>query len=37
MINRDFQFLPEQIENKGQAIKGDIAQALDDVRKELGV
>jgi len=37
MINRDFQFLPEQIEDKGQAIKSDIAQALDDVRKELGV
>lgn len=36
MINRDYQFLPEEIEDKGQAIKGDIAQSLVDVRKALG-
>lgn len=35
MINRDYQFLPEGIEDKGQAIKGDIAQALDDVVAEM--
>lgn len=36
MINRDHQFLPEEIEDKGQAIKGDISQALADVRTVLG-
>lgn len=36
MINRDYQFLPEQIEDKGQAIKADLSQALHDVRVELG-
>lgn len=35
MVNRDYQFLPAAIENKGVAIKGDIAQVLDDVIKEL--
>ena len=35
MINRDYQFLPEEIEDKGQAIKGDIAKALSDVRQIL--
>ena len=28
MVNRDYQFLPQQIEDKGVAIKGDIAKAL---------
>lgn len=37
MINRDFEFLPEQIEAKGQAIKADIAQTLTDVRQQLGL
>ncbi|WEE35626.1 hypothetical protein [Lactiplantibacillus paraplantarum] len=36
MINRDFEFLPEQIEAKGQAIKADIEQTLTDVRQQLG-
>ncbi|MQS76075.1 NAD-dependent protein deacetylase [Companilactobacillus halodurans] len=36
MVNRDHQFLPKQIENKGQAIKADIDKVLDDVRLELG-
>ncbi|WP_125771445.1 NAD-dependent protein deacetylase [Companilactobacillus furfuricola] len=36
MVNRDYQFLPEQIEDKGQAIKADLGQALHDVRQELG-
>lgn len=36
MVNRDYQFLPEQIEDKGIAIKGDLSQVLDDVRAELG-
>ncbi|WP_119326739.1 NAD-dependent protein deacetylase [Companilactobacillus musae] len=35
MVNRDYQFLPQQIEDKGQAIKGDIDKVLDDVRKRL--
>ncbi|MFB9768943.1 NAD-dependent protein deacetylase [Lactiplantibacillus modestisalitolerans] len=35
MVNRDFQFLPEQIENKGTAIKGDILKVLKDVRAQL--
>ncbi|MCH3921576.1 NAD-dependent protein deacetylase [Limosilactobacillus sp.] len=36
MVNRDYQFLPEQIEDKGVAIKGDLSQVLDDVRAALG-
>ncbi|WP_283584222.1 SIR2 family NAD-dependent protein deacylase [Limosilactobacillus difficilis] len=35
MVNRDFQFLPQEIEDKGVAIKGDINQVLDDVLVEL--
>ncbi|KRL66871.1 NAD-dependent protein deacetylase [Companilactobacillus versmoldensis] len=35
MVNRDYQFLPKQIEDKGQAIKADIDQVLDDVRAQL--
>lgn len=35
MVNRDYQFLPEQIEDKGVAIKGDLAQVLKDVRTQL--
>ncbi|PMB83093.1 NAD-dependent protein deacetylase [Limosilactobacillus pontis] len=35
MINRDYQFLPQQIEDKGIAIKGDIAKVLKDVRQQL--
>lgn len=35
MINRDYQFLPEEIEDKAQAIKGDISQVLDDVKAAM--
>lgn len=35
MVNKEYQFLPEQIEDKGVAIKGDIAQVLDDVKAAL--
>lgn len=35
MVNKDYQFLPEQIEDKGVAIKGDIAKVLDDVKAAL--
>ena len=35
MVNKEYQFLPEQIENKGVAIKGDITQVLDDVKAAL--
>ena len=35
MVNRDYQFLPQQIEDKGVAIKGDIAKVLKDVRQQL--
>ncbi len=35
MVNKEYQFLPEQIEDKGVAIKGDIAQVLDDVKDAL--
>lgn len=35
MVNRDYQFLPQAIENKGQAIKADLAKVLDDVLAEL--
>ena len=35
MVNKEYQFLPEQIEDKGVAIKGDIAQVLDDVKDVL--
>lgn len=36
MVNRDYRFLPQQIEDRGQAIKADIGQTLKDVRAELG-
>lgn len=35
MVNKEYQFLPEQIENKGVAIKSDITQVLDDVKAAL--
>lgn len=35
MINRDYQFLPKKINDKGLAIKDDIAKVLDDVVKKL--
>ncbi|WP_295730562.1 NAD-dependent protein deacetylase [uncultured Limosilactobacillus sp.] len=35
MVNNEYQFLPEQIEDKGVAIKGDIAKVLDDVKAAL--
>lgn len=35
MINRHYQFLPEEIEDKAQAIKGDISQVLDDVKAAM--
>lgn len=35
MVNKEYQFLPQQIEDKGVAIKGDIAQVLNDVRAAL--
>lgn len=35
MVNRDYQFLPQQIEDKGTAIKGDLAKVLTDVRTAL--
>lgn len=35
MVNRDYQFLPQQIEDKGVATKGDIAKVLKDVRQQL--
>ena len=34
-VNAQYDFLPEQIENKGFSIKADIAQVLNDVRFEL--
>lgn len=36
MVNRDYQFLPKKIENKGLAIKDDLARVLNDVVNELG-
>ena len=35
MVNKEYQFLPEQIEDRGVAIKGDIGQVLDDVKAAL--
>ena len=35
MVNRDYQFLPKKIADKGLAIKDDIAKVLDDVVTEL--
>lgn len=35
MVNRDYQFLPQKIENKGTAIKADLAKVLEDVLLEL--
>lgn len=35
MVNRDYQFLPQAIEDKGIAIKADLRQALDDVVQAL--
>lgn len=34
-VNRDYAFLPEAIEDRGIAIKGDIAEVLHDVRKSM--
>lgn len=34
-VNAQYDFLPEQIEDKGLSIKADIAQVLKDVRAEL--
>lgn len=34
-VNRDYAFLPKAIEDRGLAIRGDIAQVLEDVRKEM--
>ena len=34
-VNAQYDFLPEQIEDKGMSIKADIAQVLKDVRAEL--
>lgn len=34
-VNRDYQFLPQKIENKGIAIKADLAQVLDDVLAKM--
>ncbi|MFD1671685.1 NAD-dependent protein deacetylase [Agrilactobacillus yilanensis] len=36
MVNQEYQFLPEFIEDRAQAIKGDIDQVLTDVRQVLG-
>lgn len=36
MVNRNYQFLAAQIEDKGVAIKGDLARVLKDVRAQLG-
>ena len=36
-VNAEYAFLPEQIEDRGMAIHGDIARVLKDVRKEIGV
>lgn len=35
MVNRDYQFLPQKIADKGLAIKDDTAKVLDDVVTEL--
>lgn len=35
MVNRDYQFLPKKIDQKGLAIKDNIARVLQDVDKEL--
>lgn len=35
-VNDRYDFLPEQLEDKGLAIKGDIARVLKDVRARLG-
>lgn len=35
MVNKDYQFLPEQLEDKGVVIKNDIAKVLDDVKAAL--
>lgn len=36
-VNAEYAFLPAQIEDRGIAIRGDIARVLKDVRKEMGV
>lgn len=36
-VNDRYDFLPEQIEDRGQVIVGDIAKVLKEVREELGV
>jgi NAD-dependent SIR2 family protein deacetylase len=35
IVNRDYQFLPHALHGKGLAIKGDIAQVLDDVLAQM--
>ena len=34
-INEKYQFLPEQIDNKGIAILEDIGKALEDIKSEM--
>lgn len=34
-VNKEYNFLPQQLEDKGFAMKADIATTLEDVRKEL--
>jgi NAD-dependent SIR2 family protein deacetylase len=34
-VNRDYQFLPKKIKDKGIAVKADLAQVLNDVVQEL--
>ena len=34
-VNKDSAFLPEAIEDRGLAIKGDIGKVLEDVRSEM--
>lgn len=35
-VNNKYDFLPEQIEDKGQVIVGDIAKVLKEIRQDLG-
>ena len=34
-VNAEYAFLPRQIEDKGMAVRGDIARVLKDVRDEM--
>lgn len=36
-VNKQYDFLPEQIEDKGQVIVGDIAKVLKEVREDLRI